>query len=158
MYDRIYTIGCFDYFHDGHRKLLKSLRSYGSTLIVGIHDDASLEKLKTLRSSDHQPLETRIQNVKRYADHVYVIPSTDPTPYLKAMIRPDDNINNACYIRGDDMPNFPGKKVIERKLAIRYLPYQKGVSSTHIRKEKAQYDMFAALAVVLIWLFLRYIE
>ena len=38
--------GCFDLMHHGHSNLLESLRQFGSVVIVGIHDDASYERLK----------------------------------------------------------------------------------------------------------------
>ena len=46
MYNTVYTVGCFDWFHKGHEILLNTLKTYGKKLIVGIHDDSSLEQLK----------------------------------------------------------------------------------------------------------------
>jgi len=43
---KVYTIGCFDLVHHGHINLLKALRTFGNTVIVGIHDDASYQLLK----------------------------------------------------------------------------------------------------------------
>lgn len=42
----------------------------------------------------------------------------------------------AMYIRGDDMKEFPSRKVVETLMPIKFLPYTQGVSSTQIRKEK----------------------
>ncbi len=134
MYDRIYTIGCFDFFHVGHQILLERMKDKGKEIIVGIHDDKSIEKLKHLEPCEHEPLDIRIQKVKQYANIVYVIPDIDPTLYIKCVIRDDDNKENACFIRGDDMMNFPSKDYIETRINIEYLPYTKSVSSTQIRK------------------------
>jgi hypothetical protein len=40
------------------------------------------------------------------------------------------------FVRGDDMPNFPSRQVVENLMPIKLLPYTEGVSSTQIRKEK----------------------
>ena len=135
MYERIYSIGCFDFFHKGHIALLETMRTYGNELIIGIHDDSSIEQLKNLSSKQHQPIEIRLQNLKEYADRVYVIPSKDPSLFLKCMLLDTDNKENACYIRADDMKNFPGKQIVENKIDIKFVPYTKGVSSTEIRKQ-----------------------
>jgi cytidyltransferase-like protein len=134
QYDRVYTVGCFDWFHKGHDTLLKNLRSYGKTVIVGIHDDDSIEKLKKLKPHEHQTIKERMANIKEFADIVYVIPDKDPTFFLKCVVNDDDTKDNACFIRGDDMPNFPGREFIENKMSIKLLPYTQGVSSTEIRK------------------------
>ncbi len=133
MYKRVYTIGCFDWFHVGHKNLLNILRDYGETVIVGIHDDNSIRILKNLKPNQHQLLKIRMENVKQYADIVYVIPDTDPTFFLECIVQKDDNKENACFIRADDMPNFPGRKFIEKKMSIKLIPYTEGISSTKIR-------------------------
>jgi len=152
-YDIIYTIGCFDHFHYGHKNILNKMKNMGKTLIVGVHDDTSLEKLKNLRKSDHQNIQKRMRNVKQIADHVYIIPDTDPTFYLKSMI----NFNqNSCYVRGNDMPNFPGRKSIEGKIDIKFMNYTKGISSTDIRKKlskpKKNYVSCIIIFVIIIYM------
>ena len=135
LYDRVYTIGCFDWLHDGHIKLLAKLKGYGKRVIVGIHDDRSIEQLKNLSPDEHQTIDVRMKNVKKYVDFVYVIPDKDPTLFLECVLQEDDNKDNACFIRADDMPNFPGRKLIENRISIMFLPYTEGISSTMIRKD-----------------------
>ena len=77
-------------------------------------------------------------NVKQYADVVFVIPDKDPTFFLKCIITNDDNKQNACFIRGDDMLNFPGRELIENIMSIHFLHYTEGISSTNIRKNMKQ--------------------
>lgn len=131
MYTQVYTVGCFDYFHNGHIALLIKMKEMGSTVIVGIHDDASIEKLKNLTPTQHQPLETRMLAVKKYADHVFVVNSTDPTHCLKCII--DTSKQDICYIRANDMQQFPGIEFVSTVMQIHYHPYTKGISSTQIR-------------------------
>jgi cytidyltransferase-like protein len=133
-YNKIYTIGCFDWFHHGHERLFKRMKNMGKQIIVGIHDDKSIEQLKNLPSNLHQSIETRMENVKKFADIVYVIPNRDPTFFLKCVICDDDNKENACFVRGEDMPNFPGREFIEKRIDIKFLSYTEGISSSYIRQ------------------------
>lgn len=48
--DKVYTIGCFDLFHEGHIILLKRMRELGKKVIVGVHDS---ERLDTLSFSSY---------------------------------------------------------------------------------------------------------
>ena len=132
-YSTIYTIGCFDWFHYGHLNLFLKMKKLGNEIIVGIHDDDSIEKLKKLNKKQHQSIDIRMSNIKPYCDRIFVIPSTDPTFFIKCMIKNTDNKSNSCFVRADDMPNFPGRKLIETKMNVILLPYTHGISSTLIR-------------------------
>ena len=135
MYQRIFTVGCFDFFHYGHQNLFSKMKELGNKIIAGIHDDKSLEKLKNLKSNEHQPLEIRLTNVRKWANQVFVIPSTDPTLYLQCMGIDQETPETACFVRANDMPNFPGKEYVEIHMSIILVPYTQGISSTQIRKE-----------------------
>ena len=132
MYDEIYSIGCFDFFHKGHQNILKYMKRNCKLLIVGVHDDKSIEQLKRLSPKQHQPLELRVKQVKMIADMVFIINDKDPTLCMK-MIHNKTN-NNQCYMRGDDNIRFPGIKYVEKCMKIHYIPYTKTISSTSIRK------------------------
>jgi len=134
-YVRVFSVGCFDQFHYGHKKLLTDMRQYGEELIIGIHDDDSIEKLKNLPKNAHRKLEERLVDIKPYCDRIFIINSTDPTSALKAIISDNDNKENSVFIRGDDNQNFPGIRFVENKISIKYLPYTKSVSATKIRKD-----------------------
>ena len=134
MYQKIYTVGCFDFFHQGHINLLESMRNYGQKIIVGIHDDDSIRKLKNLTPEQHKPLIERIKDVKPYCDRVFIISGTDPSPFLEAYFNNEDNFETSLFIRANDNINFPGIEVVKSKMNIQYLPYTQGISSTQIRK------------------------
>lgn len=146
---KVYTIGCFDLFHRGHQNVLLSLREFGAYLIVGIHDDESYFKLKNKYTIDN--LEARINNVKPFADQIYVIPSTDPLLYIKSMVSDQDVANGSCcYARGDDMLQFPSREWVETVMPVHFVPRTEGCSSTLIRtiyhsesKEMRQQAAFA---------------
>ena len=129
---KVYSIGCFDLFHRGHVNLLHSFREFGNYIIVGIHDDASYLALKNKMPIDD--LERRMANVKPYVDQIFVIPHTEPTPYLKSMVSDRDVSNNACcYVRGEDMIQFPGREFVNTVMPVYFLPRSDGVSSTLVR-------------------------
>ena len=142
---KVYTIGCFDLFHRGHESMLATMRQLGAFLVVGIHDDESYRKLKGSLPVD--PLPVRLRNVKRFADQVYVIPDTDPSTYIEAMVSPADvAARQCCYVRGEDMPEFPGRAVVQRAMPIVLLPRFEGVSSSLIRHVALTNDKRAVLA------------
>ena len=57
------------------------MRAFGSCVCAGIHDDASYAALKGARPL--LPLATRIAAIRPLVDSVFVIPGTDPTPYIQ---------------------------------------------------------------------------
>lgn len=134
-FDKVFTIGCFDFCHPGHINLLDKLKQHGKEIIVGIHDDHSIRQLKKLTPNQHMPLSKRIELLKLHCNRIFVIPDKDPGDYLVAFLDDTDNFETSIYIRGDDNINFPGKHIIEKKMNIDYLPYTEGISATQIRKD-----------------------
>jgi len=134
-YERVFSVGCFDQFHYGHKKILTTMREFGKELIIGIHDDDSIEKLKNLPKNAHKKLEDRLKDLKPYCDRIFIINSTDPTDALIGIISESDNKENSVFIRGADNQTFPGKKFVETKINIHYLPYTESISATRIRKD-----------------------
>lgn len=129
---KVYTIGCFDLFHRGHQNVLLSLREFGYYIVAGIHDDASYYQLKKKNTIDN--LETRMANVKPFVDQIYVIPSTDPLPYIRAMVSQQDILTGSCcYARGDDMLEFPGRPWVESVMPVHFVPRTEACSSTLLR-------------------------
>ena len=66
--DKVYTVGCFDLFHNGHVRLIARMRELGKKVYVGVHDSRSIYKLKNRVPVDST--EKRMLNVKKYADEV----------------------------------------------------------------------------------------
>ncbi|GMI29296.1 hypothetical protein TrCOL_g6468 [Triparma columacea] len=129
---KVYTIGCFDLFHRGHANVLMSLREFGHFIVAGIHDDESYFKLKKKYPIDN--LTTRMENVKPFVDMIYVIPSTDPLPFIKNAVSAQDiDAGLCCYARGDDMLNFPSRDWVESVMPVHFLPRTEGCSSSLIR-------------------------
>ena len=65
---------------------------------------------------------------------MFVIPSTNPTPFLQCMVSDNDVKNKrCCYVRGDDMLAFPGRSDVETVMPVHFLPRSEGVSSSMVR-------------------------
>ncbi len=83
-----------------------------------------------------------------FVDQVFVIPDTDPTLYLEAMVSTNDIATGACcYVRGEDMVEFPARPFVEGCMPIFLLPRREGVSSTLLRSiyhHKEHDALFAA--------------
>ena len=135
------TVGCFDLFHEGHRRLLDSMAHLGSHLVVGVHDDGSVLHNKHIRVVDSLPL--RIQKVARHPQvrRIFVVDSSDPGPQLRTLIRRYrrrgfGGRQDIVYVRGDDWVEFPGKRVLEEEeVPIHFQKYSDWVSSTLLRHE-----------------------
>lgn len=79
--------------------------------------------------------EQRMLNVKTLADEVFCIAGCDPSNFMTCIVSLEAG-ERAMYVRGDDMPDFPSRRVVETLMPIKFLPYTQGVSSTQLRNEK----------------------
>lgn len=84
MFEYIFTIGCFDKFHKGHIKLLESMKEKGNKIIVGLHDNNSISKIKNV--SDIDSYDNRKKNLEKYAYDVFKIDDVDPTKAIQEYI------------------------------------------------------------------------
>ncbi|EDQ86129.1 uncharacterized protein MONBRDRAFT_38560 [Monosiga brevicollis MX1] len=129
---KVFSIGCFDLFHRGHENMLRMLREFGTFVVVGVHDDESYFKLKNKKTIHNT--QQRVEHVKNFADMVFVIPDTNPTPWIRAMVSKQDvEAGRVCYVRGEDMIDFPGRDFVEANMPVFFLPRSEGVSSTLLR-------------------------
>lgn len=84
MFEYIFTIGCFDKLHKGHIKLLEGMQKQTEKIIVGLHDNNSIEKLKNI--SDIDSYDNRKKNLEKYAYDVFKIDDVDPTKAIQEYI------------------------------------------------------------------------
>jgi cytidyltransferase-like protein len=125
------TVGCFDMLHEGHAALLHRMREYGPVTVL-IHDDRGVWELKKrmpVQSVEHRESNLYLSGLARTVRRVY---GNDPSHDLDFLLANGD----WTFVRGDDMPDFPGRAVVEtRKVPIVLLPYTRGVSSSQRRDE-----------------------
>ncbi len=91
-YEYIFSIGCFDKLHCGHIKLLEDLKSKCNKLILGIHDNNSIQIIKNI--TNIQELSIRKENLQKYAYDIFEIYDADPTDAIKNYIETHNIQNN----------------------------------------------------------------
>jgi len=141
---RVYvvTVGCFDCFHFGHEVLINHMLETGNYLLIGVHDDESIYKNKKMRVA--QSFALRKQLVSQFSPQIEVFDVTEADP-TNALIATYNRHKKLCdeqgiptewrYMRGQDMPNFPGRKFVESVMRVVWHNYTNAVSSTMIRNE-----------------------
>jgi len=92
----VFTNGCFDILHVGHVRYLKSARSYGDILVVGLNSDASVKRIKGInRPINCQDHRAEVLSSLACIDYVTIFKESDPLNLIKS-IRPD------VLVKGDD--------------------------------------------------------
>jgi rfaE bifunctional protein nucleotidyltransferase chain/domain len=106
----VFTNGCFDILHKGHIKTLSEAKKTGDILVVGINDDASVNRLKG-PERPIIPLDSRMAVLASLEFVDYVIPFSEDTPIevIKA-VRPD------VLIKGGD---YREEEIVGRELVVR---------------------------------------
>lgn len=84
MFEYVFTIGCFDKFHKGHIKLLENIQQYTDKIILGLHDNNSIEKIKNIYDIDSY--DNRKQILEKYTYDIFKIDNEDPTNAIKEYI------------------------------------------------------------------------
>lgn len=143
------TVGCFDTLHRGHEELFKKMgdsdasngfvfadtlfdRSARPYTVAFVHDSESMLENKGVVAEESH--ETRLANVGKYVDLALPVCNTDPSNSLESFIRENIHAKQFVFIRGNDMPGFPGKRVLEMfRIPIVFKEYNYTVSSTAIR-------------------------
>lgn len=127
----VFTNGCFDLLHPGHVRYLMDARALGQRLIVGLNDDASVQRLK----GDDPYCPRPINNLRDRASMLSALRSVDAvvsfaedTPLaLIERLLPDVLVKGGDYhlddIVGADVVREHGGDVVA-------VPFLEGYSST----------------------------
>lgn len=92
----IFTNGCFDILHAGHKALLAFAKEQGGKVLVGLNGDDSVTRLKG-KGRPKTPLNDRVRQLLNTGHVDSVVVFDDDTPQnLIEMIEPD------ILIKGDD--------------------------------------------------------
>ena len=125
----VFTNGCFDLLHKGHRDLIKQSFSFGDILIVGLNSDESVKRLK----GEDRPIQNEVERKNallntRYVNEVYIFDDDTPLELIK-LIKPDILVKG-----GDYTPNeiVGYEEVTSSGGEIKIVPLTPGFSTTSI--------------------------
>lgn len=125
----VFTNGCFDILHVGHKRYLQQAASLGDILVVGVNDDDSVRRLKgPTRPINNQDDRAEMLCALGFVDYVAIF--SEDTPYeLIKKIQPDVLVKG-----GDYKPEeVVGKDIVEaRGGKVEILSFVKGKSTTNI--------------------------
>jgi D-beta-D-heptose 7-phosphate kinase/D-beta-D-heptose 1-phosphate adenosyltransferase len=128
----VFTNGCFDIFHVGHKRYLEQASALGDVFIIGVNSDASVRRLKgTSRPVNHEQDRMEILSALGFVD--YVVLFDEDTPYeLIKKIQPDVLVKGGDYTIEDVV----GRDIVEaRGGRVELIPYVEGKSTTNIIKK-----------------------
>ena len=93
----VFSNGCFDLLHKGHRDLIKQSLSFGDILILGLNSDESVKRLK----GEDRPIQNEIERKKAllntgYVNEVYIFDDDTPLELIN-LIKPDILVKGGDY-------------------------------------------------------------
>ena len=125
----VFTNGCFDLLHKGHRDLIKQSFSFGDILIVGLNSDESVKRLK----GEDRPIQNEVERKNAllntgYVNEVYIFDDDTPLELIN-LIKPDILVKG-----GDYTPNeiVGYEEVTNSGGEIKIVPLTPGFSTTSI--------------------------
>tara|TARA_Y100001968_G_scaffold320006_1_gene352350 strand:- start:516 stop:989 length:474 start_codon:yes stop_codon:yes gene_type:complete len=132
----VFTNGCFDLLHKGHKDLLAKALSYGDILIVGLNSDTSVKLIK----GEERPIQD--QQIRKdalinsgFIKRVYTFNNMTPLNLIR-LIKPDVLVKGGDYklediIGAEDVISWGGE--------VQIIPITPGFSTTSsIKKLKRQ--------------------
>ena len=134
----VFTNGCFDIIHKGHKTYLKAAKRLGDYLIIGLNSDSSVRELKGLdRPINDQ--NNRAKNLLKldYVDAVTIFSELTPEILINDL-SPDLLVKGGDYkpeevVGRDFVQSYGGKVVI--------LPFVPGYSTTNIIMNRREKDL-----------------
>ena len=129
-----YTCGVFDLFHTGHLNLLERCKAMCDTLIVGVCDDTYVREIKKKEPVIEENDRVRILNALKCVDKAELVDIVTTDNKMLA----HERFGFDVLFSGDDWKGSERYLKTERQfseigVAIEYLPYTAGVSTTDIK-------------------------
>ena len=123
----VFTNGCFDLLHKGHRDLIKQSFSFGDILIVGLNSNESVKRLK----GEDRPIQNEVERKNAllntgYVNEVYIFDDDTPLELIN-LIKPDILVKG-----GDYTPNeiVGYEEITSSGGEIKIVPLTPGFSTT----------------------------
>ena len=123
----VFTNGCFDLLHKGHRDLIKQSFSFGDILIVGLNSDESVKRLK----GENRPMQNEVERKNvllstGYVNDVYIFDDDTPLELIN-LIKPDILVKGGDYTQNEIVGY---EEVTSTGGEIRIVPLTPGFSTT----------------------------
>ncbi len=132
----VFTNGCFDLLHKGHKDLLIKASSFGNLLIVGLNSDISVRSLKGKdRPIQSEKIRKNILIRLGIVSRVYIFSERTPLNLIR-LIKPDVLVKGGDY----KIDQIVGSKdVMLNGGKVKIVPITPGFSTTsQIKKIKRQ--------------------
>lgn len=134
-YNRGITTGVFDLFHVGHLNLLERCKEHCDYLIVAVCDDDYVKNIKHKEPVFSLEERVRIISALKCVDETVVVSYEEVDDKMLLL----EKHNFDVLFSGDDWKGSERYKKTEEQfakvgVAIEYLPYTQGVSTTQIKE------------------------
>lgn len=134
-----YTAGVFDLFHVGHLNLIERCKAMCDYLIIGVCDDDYVRNIKKKEPVIKEDDRVRILNALKAVDEAVLVNYEITDNKMLAL----DKFKFDVLFSGDDWKGTERYQKTEVQfakvgVAIEYLPYTHGVSSSQIKETMAK--------------------
>ena len=128
----VFTNGCFDILHIGHKRYLQKAASLGDILVVGVNSDESVRRLKgPERPVNSEQDRAEMLSALGFVDYVVIFDEDTPYELIKK-IQPDVLVKGGDY-KSDEVV---GREIVEaRSGRVELIPFVEGKSTTNIIKK-----------------------
>lgn len=125
----VFTNGCFDILHVGHKRYLQQAATLGDLLVVGVNSDASVRRLKgPTRPVNNEQDRAEMLSAMGFIDYVVIFDEDTPYELIKK-IQPDVLVKGGDYkpeeVVGRDI-------VLARGGRLELISFVEGKSTTNI--------------------------
>ncbi|REJ78512.1 MAG: D-glycero-beta-D-manno-heptose 1-phosphate adenylyltransferase [Acidobacteria bacterium] len=125
----VFTNGCFDLIHPGHIELLKTARSFGDRLVVGLNSDRSVRSIKgPLRPVNSEDARKAVLEGLESVDEVIIFDELTPAELI-------DRIKPDVLVKGGDWEEseiIGAETVRSNGGEVRSVPLIEGFSTTSL--------------------------
>ena len=125
----VFTNGCFDILHVGHKRYLEQASTLGDIFVIGVNSDDSVKRLKG-PTRPVNPEQDRMEILSALGFVDYVVLFDEDTPYeLIKTIQPDILVKGGDYT----IENVVGRDVVEaRGGRVELIQFVEGKSTSNI--------------------------
>lgn len=129
-----YTCGVFDLLHEGHLILLERCKSFCDKLIVGVCDDNYVKNVKRVKPVFSENERVRVLKALKVVDDAQLVTIEETEDKMLALERFHfDVLFSGDDWKGTERYNQTEKMFAGVGVAIEYLPYTKGVSTSQLK-------------------------